>query len=151
MSALFVLFHTRMWDRKACTLHTSGFFHTKLESRCPPQDNSTSITFACLLCCYMISDSFSFLPCFGLSNSGFDSGQQALSGQLDHVLFSFAVIIIFYYKILHGLEVDPGPANAASLAFQVSSAVINKRVPVLHFDTPWRLGHREMVFLPNRV
>lgn len=61
MSALFVLFHTRMWDRRACVLQTSGSFHTKLESRCPPQDTSISITFACLLCCYMVSDSF-FLP-----------------------------------------------------------------------------------------
>jgi len=77
-----------------------------------------------------------FLPCFGLSISGFDSGQQALSGQLGHVLFSFAVVIIFQYKIPHGLEVDPRTANAAGLAFQVSSAVINKRVPVLHFDAP---------------
>lgn len=146
MSALFVLFHTRMWDRKACGLHTSGSFHAKLESRCPPQDTSTSITFACLLCCYTITDSFFpssfqlscevFLPCFGLSISCFDSGQQALSGQLDHVLFSFTLIIIFLYKILHGLEVDPGTANAVSFAFQVSSAVINKRVPVLHFDAP---------------
>lgn len=75
-----------------------------------------------------------FLPCFGLSSSGFDSGQQPLSGQLDRVLFSFAVVIIFHYKILHRLEVDPGTSNAASLAFQVSSAIINKRVPVLHFD-----------------
>lgn len=56
-------------------------------------------------CLFAIHDKclFSFLPCFGLSVSGFDSGQQALSGQLDHVLFSFAVIIIFYYKILYGL------------------------------------------------
>lgn len=144
---MFVLFHTRMWDRKACGLRTSGSFHAKLESRCPPQDTSISITFACLLCCYTISDSFSFfssfqlscevfLPCFGLSISFFDSGQQALFGQLDHVLFSFALIIIFLYKILHGLEVDPGTVNAGSLAFQVSSAVINKRVPVLRFDAP---------------
>lgn len=77
-----------------------------------------------------------FPPCFGLSLSGFDSGQQALSEQPDHVLFSFAVIIIFHYKILHGLEVDAGTASTASLAFQVSSAVINKRVSVLCFDAP---------------
>lgn len=75
-------------------------------------------------------------PCSGLSLSGFDSGQQALSEQLDHVLFSFAVMIIFHYKILHGLEVDAGTASTASLAFQVSSAVINKRVPILCFDAP---------------
>lgn len=65
MSALFALFHTQMWDRRACVLNTSGSFHTKLESRCPPQDISMSTTFACLLCCYMISVSFFFLfPAF---------------------------------------------------------------------------------------
>lgn len=65
MSALFALFHTQMWDRRAHVLNTSGSFHTKLESRCPPQDISISITFACLLCCYMISASFFFLfPAF---------------------------------------------------------------------------------------
>lgn len=65
MSALFALFHTQMWDRRACVLNTSGSFHTKYESRCPPQDISISITFDCLLCCYMISVSFFFLfPAF---------------------------------------------------------------------------------------
>lgn len=133
MSALFVLFPTWMWGRRARVLHTSGSLHRELESRCSPQDININMTFAHLLCCYMISDSFVFLfsweiflPCFGLSISGFDSGQQALSEQLDSILFSFAVIIIFHNKILQGLQVDPGTANAASLAFQVSSAVINK-------------------------
>lgn len=74
MSALFVLFHTGMCDRRACVLHTGDSFHTKLESRCPPQEISISITFVCLLCCYMISDSF-FLPLFSF-----------------HVRFSFPVL-----------------------------------------------------------
>lgn len=46
-------------------LNSSGSFHTKLESRCSPQDISISITFAWWLCCYMISVSFFFLfPAF---------------------------------------------------------------------------------------
>lgn len=62
---IFCFLHTQMWERRVCSLNTSGSFHTKLESRCPPQDISISMTFARLLCCHMLSVSFFFLfPAF---------------------------------------------------------------------------------------